>query len=269
MSGTLDDIEFIASSNHRVGVLDTLDSCACDRDELRAVTGASSPTIGRILADFQDRNWIKREGRTYQLTSLGEYVADQFAQFREAMTYERRLREVWPWLPHDIDDFGVELFTDVVVSKPGPGFPYKPVERLTELMRTTRTMRGFGVALLKSGNLEPFFDRTLNGMECEYIYPPAVFEDLLAWNQETVVEAATRPNYSVLLHNDLPLDKRCGVCLFDERVSICCYDPGTGTFQSLIDTESDEMRTWAETHYERFRTEARPLHDEDDLLSIG
>lgn len=267
MDRTLDDIGFLVSSSHRVGVLDALVKVPCDRDELRTATGASSPTMGRVLTDLQDRHWIKREGKTYLLTELGEFVAAQFEDFRDAMAYQRRLREIWPWLPHEIDGFSIELFTDVVVSQPGPGYPYKPVERLTELITATRTMRGFGMALLKSGNLEPFFDHVRDGLTCEYIYPPNVFEQLLSWDRETVVETATRTNYTVLLHDDLPLDDRCGICLFDDRVSICCYDTETGTLQSLIDTESDEMRTWAESYYERYRDEARPL-DATDLLSV-
>ena len=268
MRATLDDIEFLVSSDHRVGVLDALTRGSCNRDELRTATGASSPTMGRILTDFQDRHWIERDGQTYRLTSLGEFVGNQFTEFRDAMAYQQRLREIWPWLPHEIGGFSIELFTDVVVSRPGPGYPYKPIERLTDLITTTMTMRGFGMALLKSGNLEPFFDHVMDGLECEYIYPPAVFEDLLSWDETRVVETARRVNYTVLLHDDLPLDDRCGICLFDDRVSICCYDRDTGALQSLVDTESNEMRMWAKSYYEQFRDEARPLDDGSDLLSI-
>ena len=267
MDSALDDIEFLVSSDHRVGVLDALTSGSCDRDDLRTATGASSPTMGRILSDFQDRHWIEREGKTYHLTDLGEFVADRFEEIRDAMAYQRRLREIWPWLPHDIDGFSIELFTDVMISHPGPGYPYEPVERLTELIATTETMRGFGMALLKSGNLEPFFDHVRDGLECEYVYPPAVFEDLLSWDEETVLEATTRANYTVLLHDDLPLETRCGICLFDDQVSICCYDPKNGALQSVVDTTSDEMRAWAEAYYERFRDEAQPLSDATDLRS--
>lgn len=267
MDATRYDIEFLVSSDHRVGVLDALTRGPCDRDDLRTATGASSPTMGRILTDFQDRNWIERDGNMYQLTGLGEFVANQYGDFRNAMAYQRRLREVWSWLPHEIDGFSIELFTDVVVSEPGPGYPYEPVDRLTECIATTRTMRGFGMALLKSRNLEPFFDNVLDGLECEYIYPPAVFENLLDWDEETVLNAVRRANYTVMLHDDLPLNKRCGICLFDDCVSICCYNPETGTLQSLVDTGSEEMRTWAESYYEQLRDEARPLNDATDLLS--
>ncbi|ELY50195.1 helix-turn-helix transcriptional regulator [Natronolimnohabitans innermongolicus] len=267
MDATPDDIEFLVSSDHRVGVLEALARDPCTRDELRTATGASSPTMGRILSDFQERHWIDRDGQTYRLTGLGEFVASRFEEFKSAMAYQRRLCEIWPWLPHEIDGFSVELFTDVVVSRPGPGYPYKPIERLTDLITTAGTMRGFGMALLKSGNLEPFFDHVLEGLECEYIYPPAVFEDLLSWDEETVMKTARRANYTVLLHDGLPLDDRCGICVFDDRVSICCYDTETGALQLLVDTGSDEMRTWAASYYEQFRDEARPLEGETELLS--
>ena len=266
MDTTLDEIKFLVGSDHRVGLLEALSEGPCDRRDLRDATGASSPTMGRILTDFQDRHWIEQNRNTYQLTDLGEYVADRFGEFMDAITIERRLRDLWPWLPHEIDGFSVELFTDVVVSQPGPGYPYQPVERLTELITETTTMRGFGMAMLKSGNLEPFFDRALDDMECEYIYPPAVFEELLTWDRDTVIEAARQSNYTVLLHDALPTDDRCGICLFDDRISICCYNHETGALQSLVDTESDEMRAWASSYYEQFRTEARPLDRAGDVI---
>lgn len=266
MDTTLDDIKFIVSSDHRAGVLETLNENPGDRDDLRAATGASSPTMGRILSDFEDRYWIEREGRTYRLTSLGEFVADRLADFVDAMTVEGRLREVWPWLPHEIDGFDVESFTDVVIARPGPGYPYRPIERFTELLTDTTTMRGFGMAILKTSNLEPFFGHALDELECEYIYPPPVFEELLAWERDTVIEAATRANYTVWLHDDLPLADRCGICLFDDRISLCCYDHETGALQTLVDTGSDEIHAWAESYYEQFRAEARPLDEADDVV---
>ena len=71
MTRQLDEIEFLARSVHRVGVLDVLAEGPRDRDDLRAATGASSPTIGRVLADLEDRRWIERAGATYELTPLG------------------------------------------------------------------------------------------------------------------------------------------------------------------------------------------------------
>ncbi len=267
MDTTLDEIEFLASSQHRVGVLEALIETPLDRRDLRAATGASSPTMGRVLADLEDRRWISKEGRTYELTGLGMFVATRLGAFRDSMRLEHAVREVWPWLPHDLEGFSIELFADVTVSRPGPGYPYQPVERITELVQEAGLMRGFGMVMLKSSNLEVFFARSLVDLRSDYVYPPDVFEQILAWDPEAVLEAVQHPNCTVWLHDDLPLDDRCGICLFDDHVSICCYDGETGAFQATIDTGSLELVEWAESYYEQLRAEAKPFHDADDLVS--
>ena len=265
MDGIPDDIEFLVTSDHRVAVLDTLATEPSDRDELRSAAGASSPTMSRILADFEERSWIEREGRTYHLTGLGEFVADRLSEFVDAMTIEHQLRDVWHWLPHELDGFSADLFTDVTVTRPNAGHPDKATKRRIELITETSTWRGVGVAMLGLRTLEISFDRFLDQHDefhCEYIYPPEVFDELLSWGDtETIIEAADSDSYTVLLHENLPMEDRYEISLFDDCVTICCYDHEKGGLQALVETTSSDMRTWAESYYEQFRTEAQPLRD--------
>ena len=265
MDATPDDVAFLVTSDHRVAVLDALATGPSDRTELRSVTGASSPTMSRILTDFEERNWVERAGRTYQLTSLGEFVADRLSAFVDAMTIEHQLRDVWQWLPHELDGFSAELFTQVAVTYPGPGHPDRATERRLELITETTTWRGFGVAMLGLRTLETSFDRFLDPQEefqCEYLYPPEVFEELLSWGDtETIAEAASSDSYTVFLHDELPTDDRYEICLFDDRVTICCYDHESGGLQALIETTSRDARAWAESYYEQLRKDAEPLGD--------
>lgn len=80
-------------------------ACATQRERLPS-------TKGKTLADFQDRHWIEREAKTYQLTELGEFVADQFEAFTDAMAYQLELRGIWPWLPHEIHGFTLDWVTN-------------------------------------------------------------------------------------------------------------------------------------------------------------
>jgi predicted transcriptional regulator len=267
MDATLKEVEFLVSSTHRVGVLDALAERACDRNDLRAATGASTSTVSRILSDFEERHWVARDGPTYRLTDLGVFVAGRLGEFTDAMALERTVRDVWRWLPHGMEGFDVELFSDVVVSRPGPGYPYRPIERIGELIETGDSIRGFGMMLLKSSNLKSFVNHLDDGVKCEYIYPPEIFEELLAWDAERVVTAADRENFTVLLHDDLPMDERCGICLFGDRVGFCCIDPETAMVYALVDTGSPEMCAWADEKLVTFRAEATPLDDARDLLS--
>ncbi|RQG98589.1 helix-turn-helix transcriptional regulator [Natrarchaeobius oligotrophus] len=265
MDGTPDDLEFLVTSDHRVAVLNTLARGSSDRDALRSTTGASSPTMSRILTDFENRNWIERESRRYQLTGLGEFVAERLGEFVDAMTIEHQLRDVWQWLPHELDGFSVDLFTDVTVTHPNAGHPDKSTKRRIELITETSTWRGVGVAMLGLRTLETSFDRFLDQHDefhCEYIYPPEVFDELLSWGDtETIMEAADSDGYTVLLHENLPMEDRYEISLFDDCVTICCYDHEKGGLQALVETTSSDMRTWAESYYGQFRAEAQPLRD--------
>ncbi len=265
MASPIDDVEFLVASDHRVTVLQSLRERPCSRTELRTATGASSATVGRILSDFEDRHWIDREGRDYELTGLGTFVADRMESFVEAMTTEQRLREVSPWLPFELEGFGVELLGDPVVSSPGQRYPYEPVERNVQLLAETKTLRGFGMVMLKASVLEEFFASVLEGMQVEMVYPPAVFETIHAWDPETVAEALAHDTYSVYLHDDLPNSDWCGISLLDDRTTICCYEPETGMLRSLVDTDAPEAYEWGEAVVERYRAEARPLEDVADL----
>ena len=264
-TSSLEDIEFIARSEHRVAVLDALAERALDRDALRYATGASSPTMGRIIADFEERRWLARDGRTYELTRLGEFVADWFGKLREAMETERKLRDVYPWLPREMDGFSIDLFADPVVSYPGPGYPYEPVDRVTELIEGTALLRGFGTTILKSSNLEAACSAILDGMEFEFVYTPDVLETVVAWNPERVAETAACDNCTTFVHESLPDSEWCGLGIYDDRVGICCHDSETGVLQAGVDTDSPTALDWAESIYERYRAEARRVEEEDIL----
>lgn len=257
MDSPIEDIEFIARSSHRVGVLETLTDGHRNRTELRAATGASSPTVGRILADFEDRRWIVRDGPTYELTGLGEFVADRFLSLRDAMETERKLRDVWQWLPREMEGFSVDLFADAVVSHPGPGYPYEPVERLSQLIEGAERMRGFDSIVYKSVNNEAVCEAVLEGLELEFVYSPAALEGTFAWDPERVAEAAACENCTVYVHDTLPDGDRCGLGIIDDRAGICCHDPETGALVAIIDTDAPEAREWALSTFERVRREAR------------
>ncbi|AFO58532.1 MULTISPECIES: winged helix-turn-helix domain-containing protein [unclassified Natrinema] len=259
MGSSIEDIEFLARSEHRAGVLQALAERPCDRNALQETTGASSPTIGRILGDFEDRRWATRDGSTYELTPLGEFVAKRFGDLRNAMETERTLRDVWQWLPREMDGFTVDLFADAVVSYPGPEYPYQPVDRVKKLIEETTTMHGFGTTIFKSINNETVCRAVLNGMDFEYIYSPEVLEATVAWNPERVAEATACENCTILLHDDLPDRDRCGLGIFDDRIGICCHDARTGMLEAVIDTDAPEAREWAVSVFERHRADARPV----------
>lgn len=264
MDPAIQAIEFLARSEHRVAVLDALSRQSRDRRDLRDATGASDPTIGRVLRDFEDRSWIVRDGLSYELTPLGAYVTDLFVELREGMRTGETLREVWQWLPREMEAFSVAHFEDAVVAHPGPNYPYAPVERVTHLLEATDSIRGLGTTIYKSGNLAVFCRRVIEGMETEYVYSLPVLRAIVDWNPDLTAEAFDCENCTVFLHDDLPDDDRCGLNIMDDCIGICGHDPETAQLEAVIDTGAPQARDWAESVYEQCREEARPV-DVDEL----
>lgn len=150
-----------------------------------------------------------------------------------------------------MEGFTVDLFADAVVSYPGPGYPYQPIERLTQLIDGTDRLRGFDSIVFKSSNNEAVCQVVLDGMELKYVYSPTALEATVAWYPEQVMEAATRGNCTVLVHNDLPDGNRCGLGIVDDRAGNCCHDAETGALTAVIDTGAPEAREWAVSVFER------------------
>lgn len=256
-SSPLEDAEFLARSEHRATALAALAGRPQSRADLLDLTGASTSTIGRTLREFERRGWVRRDGQRYEATQLGAYVATGMRDLLARLETERALREVWQWLPSGEDGFTVEMAADAVVTRASAEDPYCPVNRFESLLRETDRFRfvGYDVALL-----EPCKDelarRTADGMRAEIIDPPSVAQYIRSTYQEHCAGPLESGNLSVRVHDDLP---DYGVSLFDDRVAVSGYNPDSGTVQVLLDTDAPAAREWAESTYECYRQEARPL----------
>lgn len=252
-SGPLDDVEYLARSDHRVTALAALARRPQSRADLLAMTGVSQSTLGRTLRAFEDRNWIRRDGKHYEATALGAYVAAGMRALIDRLETEQALRDVWQWLPGEDEGLTVEMLAEAVVTVPDTDDPYSPANRFVALLEETDRLRfvGFDLALL-----EPCKDelcrRILDGMRTEIVDPPNVAKYMRSAHPERFAEALRSGNLTIRLHDDLP---PYGVGIFDDRVAICGYDPASGTVQVLVDADDPAAREWAESAYETYRRE--------------
>lgn len=249
----LDDIEYLARSEHRVTALTALARRPQRRADLLAMTGVSQSTIGRTLRAFEERRWIRRDGRHYEATRLGAFVAAGMETLIDRLETEQTVRDVWHWLPDESSGFTVELCSDAVITTAEADNPYRPVNRFLSLLRETDrfTFVGFDLALLEPC-MEELCQRIVDGMETEIIDPPTVVEYIRSNYPERSTEALESGNLTLRVHDDLP---SYGVGIFDDRVAISGYDPDSGTVRVLIDTDASEAREWAESVYESYRRE--------------
>lgn len=247
----LDDIEYLARSDHRVAALAALADQPRSRADLLEIAGVSQSTMGRTLREFEERNWIRRNGPKYEATPSGAFVAAGMRELVDRVRTEQLLRDIWEYLPDEDSGFGFEQVEDAVVTVADVDDPYRPVNRFLELVRDTDRFRfaGFNVALL-----EPCKDQlcqlVVDGMVTEIIDPPTVVQYIRSSCPAEFSEMFEEGNLTLRVHDDLP---PYGVGLFDDRIAVSGYDPDTGAVKVLVDTDSPASREWAETVYERYR----------------
>ncbi|WP_227374498.1 helix-turn-helix transcriptional regulator [Haladaptatus halobius] len=247
----IDDIAYLARSEHRAPTLVALTVRPRSRSELWEMTGVSSSTIRRTLSEFEERNWIRRNEYQYETTPLGAFIASAVAELIERVEIERTLRNVWQWLPDEESGFTIEMCSDAVVTVAEADNPYGPVHRFLALIRETDQFRfvGSDLALLEPCRDE-FCRRVIDGMQTEIIDPPSVAKYIRSTYPELSAETLASGNLTIRLHDDLP---PYGIGIFDHRIAICGHDPDSVTVRVLIDTDSQEAREWAESEYSFYR----------------
>ena len=253
----LDDIAYLARSEHRVPTLVALTERPRSRSELCELTGVSSSTIRRTVGEFEDRIWVRKKGYQYVATRLGEAIASGMEDLLERVEIERKLRDVWHWIPDEVSEFPIETWSSMNVTVAEPDSPYRPVNRFKAILRKTDTLRFLRpeVALM-----EPCMDILLQLIDQEaditLVDRPNCHTYFLSTYPERSKEMLKQDNFTVLEHDDLP---SYGTGLLDDRVTISYYEQDGGTVQAVIDTDEPAVREWAQSLYDAYTSDARPV----------
>ncbi len=254
---SISDIAYLTRSGHRVPTLIALTERPRSRAELCELAGVSSSTIRRTLGAFEDRAWVYKEGYQYEATQLGAAIATEVERLLTRLETERKLRDVWHWLPDDIIGLALEASSRLTVTVADPDAPYRPVNRFESLLQGTTTLRFIRpeVALMEPC-LDVLFERVEAGVEMTLIDRPSCHAYFLSTYPNRSSEMLKRDNFTVLEHDELPT---YGVGLLDEDVIISCYERDSGAVRALLDTNVSAIREWAESVYKSFEEEAKPL----------
>ncbi len=253
----ISDIAYLSRSHHRLPTLVALSERSRSRSELCELAGVSSSTMRRTLNEFEDRIWIRKDGYQYVATRLGEAIASGMTELIERVETERKLRAVWHWIPDDISEFPIEIWSKLTITVADPDSPYRPVSRFKSLLEKTTTLRFLRpeVALM-----DPCFDVLKElvdgGVEITLIDRPECHRYFHSSYPNRSSKMLQRENFTVLEHDELP---PYGIGLLDECVTISCYERDSGTVQAIIDTNTPAVREWATSIYETYASGSRRI----------
>lgn len=264
MESALAEIEFLALSSNRVEVLRLLANDSRTRSDLAAATGASQATLGRILGDFEERSWVRREDGEYAATATGRLVAEGFTDLLDILETEGKLREIVEFLPTRAMEFDLRRLTDATVTMPSQTRPNAPVQRVLDLLGEAHECRVFSHAFNEQSLDEirewvTGSDRTFEGVFSRSAIDALAEDSGLRRRLTSLLDAQ---GVAVRIHDDeIPV----AVTIADERVHLLLRDR-TGVLRASIDTDDPAVRSWASDAFDSYWRAASPL-DSDEFTS--
>lgn len=264
MESVLEEIEFLALSSNRVEVLRLLAEDRRTRSGLEAATGASQATLGRILGDFEERSWVRREDGEYVATATGRLVADGFTDLLEVLEIESDLRDIVAYLPTHAMEFDLRQLADATIIRPSQTRPNAPLQRLLDLVRDTDECRVFSHAFNEQSltairERATGDDRTFRGVFSRSAIDALAEDSGLRRQLESLLDAE---GTEVRIHDEeIPV----AVTIADERVHLLLRDED-GVLRASIDTDDPAVRSWATETFDRYWQTASPV-DYDELSS--
>ena len=257
MESALAEIEFLARSSNRVDVLRSLAAERRTRTDLAAATGASQATLGRILEDFEDRTWIRREGSEYVATATGRLVAEGFTNLLSIVETERELRSIVRYLPTHAMDFDLGHLDDATITVPSETRPSAPVQRLLGLLRNADEVRIVSHAFNEQ-SLRVITERTVDedqtfrGVFSRTAIDALADDPALRDRLESILDAESA---TVRIAGDgTPL----AMTIADEVVHLLLRDEN-GILRASLDTDEQAVRSWAHDTFDHYWRAADPL----------
>jgi len=256
MQSSLRRIEFLSSSANRVEILRALQASPHDARDLVAGTDASRSTVGRVLSEFENRGWVERCDDGYQTTRLGALVVQEFEPLLETMDRVGVLEEAVQWLPTDEMSLDLYELGDGDLIAPTENNLSAHVEHGLDVVREGERLLAVGNAMIPM-YMKVIRDRTVDGgMTTAQVYGRDVIEmifdhDHMAGQIEEIMREGD-PVYrypGTVSYNVLVVDDTVLFFLCDE----------TDLPTALLETDNEEVLTWAESAFESYRSEAELL----------
>lgn len=257
----LDDIAFVARSNNRVEVLESLAERDRPRRDLHDATGISQPTLGRILDGFEERGWATNGGNgnggQYRLTPLGDLLAEEFKSLLDVAETIQTLQELASQLPFDEMDFDLRALSDATVTTPKPTDATAHFRREAEVLAHTERLQ-FLCNQAQPETVERYRDWVVeeNGHMEAVITGDAIDAALahpVMGQQLREMLASGR----VTVHRyDGDVSFMMG--MLDDTAAIVPLDD-SGVPSAFVESDDDAVRAWVTNTLESYQEKATPL----------
>lgn len=257
MNPSDDDIAFLANSENRVALLRCLTDGPHARDGLITKVDVSRVTLGRILEELDERNWITQKGQVCNITALGAWVLEEYQTFSEMMAAERALREVFQWFPEEEYGFHISELADAKITAVSRANASAPLSQHVRLFEDGGQFWSFSFAITRLF-LESCWRHVMNeAITFEWVFTTQVLDVLkndreLSRHSREMLDSG-RVEYRHF-EGEIPY-----IVLGSERMVNLRLADDEGSPTALIESDANAVREWAESTFEHYWHEGTPV----------
>lgn len=251
--GSREHVSFLAGSENRIRILETLREKPSRQCELVRRCGLSRSTVHRALSGLTAREWVRRENGVFRLTPGGTFVLDRY----EAL--ETTIERVSEWgaflnrLGDIADSFPPSALDDATLLTVSPENPHVALSRFANAFADEDIGRFYGITPVVSPVINDAAAELLtDGIEMELLVDDSVLDTSRASYADALDDAYASENFALFRYPD---DLDFGIAVFDDRVIVSAYDD-RGVLRECLDGTDGTLCEWAREVYDEHRASA-------------
>jgi predicted transcriptional regulator len=261
--GTWEHISFLAGSQNRIQILETLRERPYRQCELVDACGLSRSTVHRALDGLEEREWIHSESGAYRLTVGGRLVLDQYESLETAI---ERVDECGPFLQR-LGEVGATLpaaaLDDARLVTNTPENPHAATGHTTDVLAAvdSETFRGISPVVspvVNKAAREPL----MADVRMELLIDESVLDASRTAYPDALAAAHDSENFKLFLS---PEELSFGLMVLDDRALVCAHDE-QGTLRECLDGTNEALVRWANDVYEDHRASAKRVDTPEATL---
>lgn len=249
----IERVRFLAASEHRVDILQSLTMESLSPAQLRDASDVSRATVHRVLDSFEEYGWVRRTNGGCVATAAGRLVLDQFEVVRNTAAEVESLSdfltefECADQLPLPLDDYNV-----VTASKTDPHAASEYF--VTSVPSDASQLR----ALLPT--IVPMFNRACkplveDGVSIQLLLSQSAGKTSQESYPEDFEKARSTESISLFIS---PEQFNFGLSVFDEDVFLGGYDDA-GRLKSCLHSTDSSLHEWASSMFRTIRSDANEI----------
>lgn len=241
----LEDIAYLTRSNNRVALLTTMARGSYSRRKLHEATGIARTTIGRILTEFEERNWVERTANgTYTTTPMGHSIASELRPFVESIETIQTLGNLVDWL-HGIDTrLDLRQLRDAAIMEPEHDDPMEVIDQFIDRLHHTAefyTLNQIAPAGKAMEIMRDRLDRTQ--LVATFVVTGELVDYILDRPERRTRWRACIESGAEVYRYDGSIP--CSLLMLDETVFIANTQATYGDPYTMIQSDNDAVRSWA------------------------